>query len=481
MPSSAPQVQTAPVRVKRGDEVTVTIESLADRGMGLARIQGMVCFVPYAVPGDRLKVVIQHAKRGYAEASIVDVLGAGPARVTPSCRYFGECGGCALQHVDYVAQLKAKKDSVVAALRSLKGEWAHVVRDPLPSVARYRYRTKMEFSFNVRRWLTREEIASKKPLDRTFALGLYKRRTRKVVNLQECWLQSEAASRLLVAVRQVARQYGWSAWDERAHKGFLRNMVVREASTTQDLMVNLVTSRHDKARMASVAAHLKAEHPEVTTLVNTINSGIGPTPIGAASHVEFGPGTIKERVGPHIFEVAPASFFQSNTPQAEVLCDVIRTMGALEPHHVVWDLYCGMGLFAITIASLVRTVLGIELVPEAVRAARCNAAANGITNCTFVAADLRTAARNKGLLSGGHPDVVICDPPRAGMHPKVVRRLLALAPSRIVYASCNPRTQARDLAPLMERYDLKAMQPVDLFPQTPHIENVALLIAHNTV
>ena len=461
-----------------GDEFTVTVESLADRGMGLARVAGFVVFVRLAVPGDRVKVVVVRPHRSYAEAKITAVLEAGPARTKPPCRYYGICGGCSLQHVVYPAQLTAKKLAVQSALRHLGSAEHTAIRDPLPSPAHYRYRNKMEFSFGANRWLAPEEIATGKPLDKSFALGLHiPRRFNKVVNLDECLLPPESASALLRGMHDLARANRWEPWNARKNTGYLRNLVIRHAASTADLMVNLVTRHYDAARMTSVAHHLRAEHAAVTTFVNTINETPGPPPLGAPCHIEFGPGTLREQIGPYQFEIGPGSFFQTNTPQAIVLCELVREFGAFAPEDVVWDLYCGIGMFALFIADSVRHVVGIELVPEAIEAAQRNARANSISNVTFVAGDLRKVVATLPAPLHRPPDVVIVDPPRAGMHPKVVQKLVALRPRRIIYVSCNPRSQARDLVPLLDRYRLAIAQPVDLFPQTFHIENVALLVA----
>ncbi len=462
----------------RGDEITLTIESLADRGMGLARVDGFVVFVRYAAPGDRVKVVVVNSRRSYAEAKVVEVLDRGPARVAPRCRYFGSCGGCSLQHVAYAAQLLAKKNAVMSAVRQATDAHSIPVRDPLPSADAYYYRNKMEFSFSAHRWLTREEIASGALLDKSFALGLHvPGNFYKVLDLKECFLQSESSTQILCGLRALALKHNWEAWNIRKRLGFLRHLVIREATATDDLMVNLVTSFYDPARMEVLAQYLRTAHPQVTTLVNTINDTPRQAAVGAAAYVVFGSGVLREQIGPYRFEISPGSFFQTNTRQAETLCKLVHTLGAFQPDDLALDLYCGAGTFAIYIASSVRRVVGIELVPDAIAAARRNAAANNIDNCTFVAGDMLKVFTTAFLRTMGNPDVVTVNPPRAGMHPKVVRRLATLKPRRIVYVSCNPRSQAHDLASLLDHYRVEVAQPVDLFPQTHHIENVALLVA----
>ena len=478
MPSDAPTIPAASGRLRPGDEVTLTIESLGDRGKAVARLGRQVVFVRGAAPGDRVRAVIVRAKRSYAEAKLRDVLDPGPDRIEAPCPYFGSCGGCSLQHVAYEAQLRAKGASVRSALQQTAGLVGVAVRDPIGCADPYHYRNKMEFSFSASRWLLPEEIASGEKLNKSFALGLHAPGTfHKVVDLQDCLLPPKACAQVLRAVRTFVQQQGWEPWHIRRHVGYLRHLVLRTSTAMGDLMVNLVTSYHDPERMEALADCLRSEELPVTTLVNTINDTPAQTAVGAASHVIFGSGLIRDRIGPYIFEIGPGTFFQTNTAQAEVLCDVVRSVGEFGGDELLLDLYCGTGTFAIYLAADVGRAVGIELVPEAVEAAQRNAALNGIKNCAFVVGDMLKVFTPAWAESVGTADVVIVDPPRAGMHPKVVRRLAKLRPGRIVYVSCNPRTQARDVAVLTDHYEVTAVQPVDLFPQTYHVENVMVLKA----
>jgi len=465
-----------PSRIKSGSEVELTIERIGDRGSSIARVDGYVILVRGGAPGDRVRCKVFRSKRSFAEATVLEVLEPGPSRVEPRCRYVGNCGGCSLQHIAYSQQLKAKKNSIASALKRDAGLSDIVVRDPLASPNPYYYRNKMEFSFSAHRWLTAAEIATGDRFDKSFALGLHARgQYLKVVDIQECFLQSETGNSILCGIRTLAQEHGWAPWNIRNHTGWLRHLVIRETIKPHGIMVNLVTSRHDPGRIKTVTDYLRQAHPAVVTLINTINDTPAQTAIGAISHVIFGPGVLHEHLGPYRFEITPGSFFQTNTRQAEVLCEVVHKLGTFSPDDFVLDLYCGIGTFAIYIASSVDRVVGIELVPEAVEAARRNAVANGISNCTFIAGDMLKLLTP--AYSVGQPDVVVIDPPRAGMHPKVTKRLAKLRPPRIVYVSCNPRSQARDLSVLHEHYRIEDVQPVDLFPQTHHIENVALLVA----
>ncbi len=462
--------------MKRGTEIELDIEKFADRGKSLARRDGYVVFVAGAVPGDRVRARVFKRKKTYAEARLLEVLTPSPLRVEPRCRYFGTCGGCKWQHVAYAAQLEAKQQSVREAFVHQGGFEDVSVRPTLGAEQIYGYRNKMEFSFSADRWLTPEEIASGESFDTGFALGLHvPGNFYKVLDLHECHLPPAPCGEILNATRRFARQQGWAPWDVRRHTGFLRHLVLRQAAKTDDLMVNLVTNGYDPDRMAAYAGMLQTQFPAVTTLVNTVNTGVAQTAFGEAMHTIYGPGVIRDRIGPYTFEIAANAFFQTNTAQAERLYEVARDAAELRPSDLVYDLYCGAGTISIFVAVHVAHVVGVELVQEAVDNARANAAANGITNCTFRSGDLMRMFTPEFVRAHGRPDVLITDPPRAGMHPKVVEQIARLRPERFVYVSCNPQTQARDLRLLADHYAVEVVQPVDLFPHTHHIESVAKL------
>jgi 23S rRNA (uracil1939-C5)-methyltransferase len=296
----------------------------------------------------------------------------------------------------------------------------------------------------------------------------------KVLDLQECHLQSEWSAQFVNVLRNFVKTKEWAPWDIRNHKGFLRHLVIREGKRTGERMINLVTNGFEAERMEALAAFLQAEQPEVTTLVNTIHTGKSQNPQGEP-RVIFGPGVIHDEIGPHCFEISPGSFFQTNTGQAERLYEVARDFADLQPDDVLYDLYCGAGTIAIFMADAVQKVVGAELVESAVENARANAVMNDVGNCTFEAGDLKELFTEEFVERHGRPDVLVVDPPRAGMHKDVVAQIAALQPERFVYVSCNPQTQARDIDRLREAYRIEGMQPVDMFPHTPHIENVVKL------
>lgn len=462
--------------MKRGEEVTLDIEKFADQGKSLSRTNGYVVFVPGAVPGDRVKARVVKSKKKYAEAVVLDVVSPSALRTSPRCPYFETCGGCKWQHVAYEAQLEAKRQSVEDALRHTGGFDGVVARPTIGSERQYFYRNKMEFSFSASRWLTRDEIASGQDFDTSFALGLHVPGSyEKVLDLDVCYLQSELSVRLVNAVRDFAKARAWTPWNVRTHNGYLRHLVIRHGEHTGEVMVNLVTNGYDPERMAELAAFLRAGFPDVTTFVNTINTGVAQTAFGEEIRTIYGPGVIHDTIGRFRFEIAPNAFFQTNTRQAERLYEVARDFAALRPDDLVYDLYCGAGTISLYLAEQARHVVGVELVEEAVANARANAASNGVSNATFVSGDLMRLFTPAFVEAHGRPDVLVVDPPRAGMHPKVVEQIAWLRPERFVYVSCNPQTQARDLALLRDVYRIEAVQPVDLFPHTHHIESVVQL------
>ncbi len=481
-----------PSALKRGREIDLTLEAFADRGKSLARLTspeaeadgrgGYVVFVAGAVPGDRVRARVIKRKKRFAEARLLEVLEPSPLRTEPRCEYFEACGGCKWQHVQYPAQVEMKGEAAVGALRHAGLDLSDA--DVRPTLGAdhaegpggvYFYRNKMEFSFSAMRWLTDWEVASGESFDTDFALGLHvPGRFDKVLDLKACYLQSEWSAALVNGVRAFATENGWTPWHPREHTGYLRILAIRQPAHTSDRMVNLVTSHYDEARMAAFAAFLQAEFPEVTTLVNTINTGVAQTAYGEAVHTVFGPGIVRDTIGEYTYEIASNAFFQTNTVQAERLYTVAREFAHLQPDDVVYDLYCGAGTISLFVADAVKKVVGVELVEEAVENARASAVANGVSNCTFVAGDMLELFKPELVEEHGRPDVLILDPPRAGLHPKVVGQIAQLRPERIVYVSCNPVSQARDLHYLLEaaNYQIEAVQPVDMFPHTHHVESV---------
>ena len=475
-PSNASSSLATVSRLTRGDELELVIDKFADRGQCIGRVGNKVVLVPRVLPGERIRVRVMKNQNRFVRSEPLAILEPSLQRVLPRCRYFGICGGCTLQHVSYEAQLEAKRESVRSALVHHGGLHELEVRSPVAAQTPYFYRNKMEFSFAARRWLSPEEIASGRKFNTDFALGLHPSGIfHKVLDLHECHLQSECSVALVNGVRTFTRNAGWRPWDARTHEGYLRHLVIRESAHEASVMVNLVTFGHDAERMSALGDFLQAEYPHVTTLVNTINTSHAQTAWGESAVTVFGPGRIRDRIGALVFEIGPGDFFQTNTRQAEALVDVVRAMASLQPSNYVYDLYCGTGTMALSLAGQAARITGVELIESAVESARTNAKLNGITNCTFVAGDMLKILTPGFVTAHGPCDVLILDPPRAGLHPKVATRVATLGAQRIVYVSCNPRSQARDLNILAGTYRPVLAQPVDLFPQTYHVENVVLL------
>jgi len=462
--------------LKRGDEIEAVIEDLAVGGNSVARAEGLVLFVRGGVPGDRVKLRVRLMKKKFAEADLVGVVLPSPHRTAPRCVHFGTCGGCTWQHIDYAAQLEFKRRHVADALARLGGFSGLDVPPPIGADEPYYYRNKMEFSFGPM-WRTQEEMAAagEDAGPPPPALGLHiPGRFDRVLDLRECHLQSLTSARLVNFVRAWAREGAIPVYSTFTQEGYLRNLVIREARRTGERMVNLVTADDRPGVMQELTRNLLAEFPGVTTVVNNITSRRSQVAVGERERVYHGTGRITERIGERSYSISANSFFQTNTLQAERLYDTALRFAALRAADTVYDLYSGTGTIALHVSSHAARVIGIESVADAVADARRNAAENGVTNCAFLEGDLNATLAGREAPHIDPPDVVIVDPPRAGLHANVARKIAALGPRTVVYVSCNPATQARDLKIICDsgKYVIAAVQPVDMFPHTYHVENV---------
>jgi len=472
--------------VKRGDECEGRIEDLGVEGKSVAKVDGIVVFVRGGVPGDLVRMRIRSVKRNFAEAELLAIETPSSRRAEPRCRYFGTCGGCTWQNIGYGSQLEFKRRHVVDALARLGGFPSITVPPPLAMADPWFYRNKMEFSFGER-WLTAAEM-TQLPAGRIQgggvndpALGLHlPGRYDRVLDLHECWLQSEASARIVNLVRDFCTAGGIPIFSSVTQSGYLRNLVIRESKRTGERMVNLVTRDDRPDLMTALTERLLGEFPSLTTIVNNITLRRSQVAVGEQEKVYHGTGTITEKIGERTYRISANSFFQTNTDQAERLYDTALRFAHLRPGDVVYDLYSGTGTIALHVAAGAARVFGIESVAQAVEDARKNAEANGVQNCVFLLGDLKDTllASRRAEEPLPPPDVVIVDPPRAGMHEKVAREIISLSPRVIVYVSCNPSTQARDLKIICEsgRFSIESIQPVDMFPHTHHIENVVGLI-----
>lgn len=476
--------------VKKGSTIQVEIEGVAYKGKGISRVDGMVIFVPGTLPGDIVDVRITKKKKNYAEAIVIQRVKDSKQRITPFCSHAETCGGCTWQHADLAAQRKFKTEHVKEAIIHNSGLESDCVREIIGCEHTLGYRNKMEYSFGSRKWLTPQEIASgiSFPRDGIYA-GLHAPgRFDKILDLTECHLQPSPSFEILISVKRWMMQNKITAYDPLNHSGFMRNLVVRNSPKTSQWMINLITNGEDLQLFESLTHSLLEEFPLLTTILFTINDTRSPVAYGKREIVTHGEGKILEKLEDLSFWIRPQTFFQTNTLQAEKLFQVAhdailsqRATSKRKSFGRCLDLYCGVGSITLSMHDLFERCIGVELVEESVIYARENAQLNGIMNCEFIAGDSSKVVSSDFLNTVAFPggiqadDVLITDPPRAGMHPSVVQQILESGIKLMVYISCDPITLARDLGMLKEQYDVLFVQPVDMFPQTYHIENVTLL------
>ena len=451
------------------------ITGISAEGKSIARHDNRVLFVAQAVPGDIVDVQITRKKRKFFEGKAIHFHQESPEREEPFCEHFGTCGGCKWQHMQYEAQLKYKAKQVIDNLRKIgKTE----LPEPLPILGSEDttfYRNKLEFTFSDMRWLTTEEIASGKEFSRN-ALGFHiPGRFDKILDIDKCWLQPDPSNEIRTAVRQYALENELTFFNLRDQHGLLRNLIIR-TTTTGEVMVIVQFFEPDEQAIEGLMNHLKAEFPSLTSLLYIINQKGNETFHDQEIHTFHGQEYITERMGDLQFRIGPKSFYQTNPVQAEKLYQVTADFAGFKGDELVYDLYCGTGTISNYIAKKVQKVVGIEYVEEAIVDARVNSGLNEIENTEFYAGDIKDLLTESFVQKTGKPDVIITDPPRAGMHADVVKQLNEIRPEKIVYVSCNPSTQARDLNLLAENYTVEGIQPVDMFPQTHHVENVLLLV-----
>ena len=449
---------------RRGDVLDLTIDDLAFGGEGVGRVEGYVIFVRGAVPGDRVRVRVVEARSRFGRAVIESLETSSPDRVEAPCAYFGRCGGCRLQHVSYTAQLAFKEKQVRDCLERIGGLGAFELRPILAAPDAYGYRNKMEFTVV-------QSGDGGSP-----AIGLHQaNRFDVVLDIERCLLQSETMNVLLDELRVQGRARGLSVYDQDSGEGLLRFATLREGRRTGEAMVNIVAAAPDVVALGPVAERLRARVPSVASVVLNVNTKKASVAVGSEEHLLLGRDHIRESLGGLTFQVSASSFFQTNTVQAERLFAVVEAACGLDGGETVMDLYSGTGAISLLLARRSRWVYGIEVSAAAVTDAVRNARENGIENCTFLPGEVRHVLPTL-MRDGVRAEVVVADPPRAGFHPKALHALAALGPERLVYVSCNPSTLARDVGDLVRQgYRLEWVQPVDMFPQTPHIEAVARL------
>jgi 23S rRNA (uracil1939-C5)-methyltransferase len=479
--------------LKKGDIIQIKVDKYAFEGKGIGKVDvensiensepdSFIVFVNGAYPGDTVSAKIKKLKKSYAEAIVEEIIVPSQQRVEPRCKFFGTCGGCKQQDLNYTQQIAYKQEQVEDIFKHdggfsdlSAGKAGFKFENILPSENIFYYRNKMEFSFSELQWLTvlDDETVSNKG----FFLGLHvPNNFEKILDIDECFLQSELSSHILNFSREFFKKRSISIYNTKTHSGYLRNLIVRQAQKTSDLMINLVTFEENELLMKEYVTATTYKFPEITTIINNISKKKASIAVGDYEIVYHGSGFIYDKIGDYKFRISANSFFQTNTIQAEKLYNTALEYAELKGNEIIYDLYSGAGTIAIYISAFAKEVYGFESVESSIYDAKENLEINKIENVSFVQADLY-----KSFLSFTNvlpkPDVVILDPPRGGMHSITVKDVLQLIPEKIVYVSCNPSTQVRDIKMLVEGgYKLVKMRPVDMFPHTYHIENVALLV-----
>lgn len=457
----------------------VTITDVAAEGKALARVNDMVVFVPYVVPGDVVDLQVKRKKHSYAEAVAVKFHAYSSLRSEPFCKHFGICGGCKWQCLNYEEQLRYKQKQVTDNLTRIGKIELPEISPILGSEQTREYRNKLEFTFSNKRWLTQKEVEQDVKYDQMNAVGFHiPGAFDKVLAIDECHLMDDICNRIRNGVRDYAYEHGYTFFDLRSQEGMLRNMMIRVVDEGPGLMVVMqfkIVDSAEETLMKQLLQYMADTWPEITSLMYVINNKCNDTIGDLPVHTFRGADHIIEQMEGLKFKVGPKSFYQTNSRQAYNLYKVAREFAGLTGNELVYDLYTGTGTIANFVSRQARQVIGIEYVPEAIEDAKVNSAINGIDNTLFFAGDMKDILNQEFINQYGRPDVIITDPPRAGMHGDVIDTILFAEPKRIVYVSCNPATQARDLSLLDVKYRVARVQPVDMFPHTHHVENVVLL------
>lgn len=456
----------------------ITITDYAAEGKALARVNELVVFVPFAVPGDVVDLQVRRKKHSYCEAEIIRFIKYSERRVKPFCQHFGICGGCKWQNIPYDEQLRMKQKQVYDQLTRIGKVNLPEFNQILGSVKTQGYRNKLEFGCSNRRWLTQEEIVSGSDFTQMNAVGFHITGAfDKILPIEKCWLMDDLQNKIRNAIRDYAYEHDIVFYDIRRQCGLLRDIMVRNSDTGEWMV--LIQFHYEKDEDEVIAKnllqHIADSFPEITSLLYVNNQKGNDTFNDLNIEVFKGNDYIYETMDGLTFKVGAKSFYQTNTKQAYHLYSVVRDFANLTGNELVYDLYTGTGTIANFVSRYAKRVIGIEYVPEAIEDAKINSEINNISNTLFFAGDMKDILTESFISENGTPDIIITDPPRAGMHPDVVQTIIKTAPKRIVYVSCNPATQARDLSLLDDLYEVVAVQPVDMFPHTPHVENVVLL------
>lgn len=459
----------------------IIVTDYAAEGKALAKIDGKVIFISGAVPGDLVDVFLTKNKKDWAEARVIEIKQPSTERQVPFCKHFGLCGGCKWQMLPYAKQLQYKQQEVEQNLKRIGKVDLPELMPIVGADDDKHYRNKLEFTFSNKRYLLPEEMATEETTLQSNALGFHVPRLfDKIIDIQECFLMDDVNNSIRNTVRDFALLHNFTFYDVRQHTGWLRNIVIRYC-TTGELMVNIIFNTEDEENRKLLLDDLLLKVPSISTLLYTINPKFNDTIYDLTPVTYFGKGYAIEKLENFSFKISPKSFFQTNTKQAEKLYQITRDFAGLTGNEVVYDLYCGTGSIGIFLSQGAKKIIGVEAIEDAIEDAKENAALNAINHTHFFAGDVIKICNDEFFATHGKPDVVITDPPRAGMHEKLVNKLLEIESPKIVYVSCNTATQARDIGLLNEKYSVKKIQPVDMFPHTHHIECVVLLVLRQKV
>ena len=457
----------------------VEITDIAAEGKALAKVDEIVFFVNNALPGDIVDIRVIRRRKNYKEATAIKFHKYSDLRIEPKCEDFETCGGCKWQNLPYEKQLEYKQQQVVDAIQRIGKIEPEKINQIIPSENKYFYRNKLEYTFSNRRWLTYEEIDTKDEIKNTNALGFHvPRMFDKIVDIKKCWLQPEPTNEIRLKVREFALQNNFTFYDIRNKVGLLRNLIIR-TTTTGEFMVIVIFGEDKSEERKKLLDFIKENFPKITSLMYIINTKKNDSYADLDAKLFYGKDFIVEKIGELQFNIGAKSFFQTNTEQGHELYKIVKEFANFTGSEIVYDLYTGTGTIANFIAKSVKKVIGLEYIPEAIKDAIKNSEINKINNTSFFAGDMKDILNQNFIETNGRPDVIILDPPRAGVHKNVINAILYAKPEKIIYVSCKPETQARDIDLLKKFYELKIIQPVDMFPHTYHIENIALLVKKN--
>ena len=461
------------MKIKRGSIIEVDIESLSYGGDGFAKYNDIAVFVQKGLPGQKLEAVITKKNKKFLKAKALNILKESPYQIEPKCTHFEDCGGCSFQNYDYQKQLQEKETQVKDLLKHITGLKSTKIKKIKKAKEIYNYRNKMEFTFSNDPWFEKYNPKEKKEL----CLGLHpKGRFDKTIDLENCEIQSKISNKIVDIVRDTALENSLIPYDIKKHTGFLRQIVIRSAVHKDETMVIIVTSTNDQKKLEPIIDKLK-EVKEIKAIINNVNRRKADVSYSEEQYLLYGDDFITEKIGTYKFKISPDSFFQTNSKQAKVLYDLIKKEANLTGNEIVYDLYCGTGTIGIYLSKKAKKIFGFEIIPSAIDDAIINASNNNVKNALFFQGDIKDSlVDNREIDIIEKPDVSIIDPPRSGLHPKALKNIIKLKQKKIIYISCNPATQARDLKDFIDaEYKVTNIIPVDMFPHTPHIESIVTL------